>query len=142
MSELQIGLLAIGAVVVAGVLIYNRVQEGRARRDAERNFRSGHEDVLIGHPVSSHGSDMASAHPAKVLQEAPRHAHRAAVADHAAQPDPAIDYIIEFSAEQPVGQGALREQWVDENQDGVFDYKILIDPFGARSERIPIHSTK
>ena len=112
MSELQIGLLAIGAVVVAGVLIYNRVQEGRARRDAERNFRSGHEDVLIGHPVSSHGSDMASAHPAEVLQEAPRHAHRAAVADHAAQPDPAIDYIIEFSAEQAVGQGALREQWL------------------------------
>ena len=37
--------------------------------------------------------------------------------------------------------GALREEWVDENQDGVFDYKILIDPFGVRSERIPIHQS-
>ena len=42
MSELQIGLLAIGALVVAGVLIYNRVQERRARQAAERTFRSGH----------------------------------------------------------------------------------------------------
>jgi hypothetical protein len=32
----------------------------------------------------------------------------------------------------------LREEWVDEDQDGKFDYKILIDPFGNRSERIPI----
>ena len=65
MSELQIGLLAIGAVVVACVLVYNRVQEGRARRDAERNFRSGHEDVLlgdalIGQPLDSRGADAAA----------------------------------------------------------------------------------
>ena len=37
---------------------------------------------------------------------------------------------------------AIREEWVDENQDGIFDYKILVDPFGARSERIPIHAAK
>ena len=34
--------------------------------------------------------------------------------------------------------GVLREEWVDENEDGKFDYKILHDPFGRRSERIPI----
>lgn len=38
--------------------------------------------------------------------------------------------------------GGLREEWVDENQDGVFDYKILLDPFGKRSDRIPIQSPK
>ena len=38
--------------------------------------------------------------------------------------------------------GVLREEWVDENQDGVFDYKFLYDPFGARSERIPIVPAK
>ena len=37
MSELQIGLLAIGAAVVAGVLVYNRVQE-RAARLAPRSW--------------------------------------------------------------------------------------------------------
>ena len=38
--------------------------------------------------------------------------------------------------------GVLREEWVDENQDGIFDYKILVDPFGAKSERIPLHAMK
>ena len=38
--------------------------------------------------------------------------------------------------------GVLREEWVDENQDGVFDYKILVDPFGVRSYRIPIEFAK
>lgn len=32
----------------------------------------------------------------------------------------------------------LREEWVDENKDGVFDYKIMHDPFGEMSERIPL----
>jgi hypothetical protein len=32
----------------------------------------------------------------------------------------------------------LREEWVDEDQDGKFDYKILHDPFGATSSHIPI----
>jgi len=112
MSELQIGLLAIGAVVVAGVLVYNRVQEGRARRDAERSFRSGHADVLVGQPVESRGAGADSDGAAGTAQEAPRHTHRAASADHSAQPDPAIDYIIEISAEHGLAQAALREQWV------------------------------
>ena len=112
MSELQIGLLAIGAVVVAAVLIYNRVQEGRAKRDAERSFRSGHEDVLIGQPVAAHGAEVDTGHSGENAHEASRHAPRTASSGEAAQPDPAIDYIIEFVAEHPVAHGALREQWV------------------------------
>ena len=34
--------------------------------------------------------------------------------------------------------GIFTEEWVDENRDGVFDYKILHDPFGERSKPIPI----
>lgn len=98
MSELQIALLSIGALVVAGVLIYNRVQERRAKLEAQRAFRSGHDDVLL-----EQGREPA--------QEAPRPSLRAAPPDETAQPDPAIDYIIEFAAEHAVAQGALREQW-------------------------------
>lgn len=36
----------------------------------------------------------------------------------------------------------VREEWVDEDQDGKFDYKILHDPFGATSARIPIEPAK
>lgn len=42
----------------------------------------------------------------------------------------------------PEEDGALTEEWVDENQDGIFDGKFLFDPFGARSDRIPIQSAK
>ncbi len=38
--------------------------------------------------------------------------------------------------------GVLREEWVDENRDGIFDYKILHDPFGATSGMIPIEAGK
>ena len=38
--------------------------------------------------------------------------------------------------------GVLRAEWMDENQDGVFDCKYFYDPFGTRSERIPIEPAK
>jgi FtsZ-interacting cell division protein ZipA len=111
MSELQIGLLAIGALVVAAVLIYNRVQERRARREAERAFRSGHDDVLLHQPVAAHGAVTISEDAGDVLQETHRPPPVVAQPDETAQPDPAIDYIIDFAAERPVAPGELREQW-------------------------------
>jgi hypothetical protein len=36
----------------------------------------------------------------------------------------------------------LREEWADENNDRIFDYKNLHDPFGALSEHIPIEQGK
>jgi FtsZ-interacting cell division protein ZipA len=100
MSELQIGLLSIGVVVVAGVLAYNRIQERGARRVAERAFRSGHADVLL----------EGSARQAGAAQE-PRAPARAALAAEAARPDPAIDYVIEFSSAQPAARALVQEQW-------------------------------
>ena len=48
MTDLQIGLLFIGAAAVAGVLVYNRLQERGTRRKAEEAFGSKHADVLWG----------------------------------------------------------------------------------------------
>ncbi len=47
MSELQVGLLSVGAVVVAAVFLYNKWQERRYGRQAEAGFASRHEDVLM-----------------------------------------------------------------------------------------------
>lgn len=47
MSELQISLLAVGAVVVAGVYGFNRWQERKYRRKTESAFAAEHEDVLL-----------------------------------------------------------------------------------------------
>jgi hypothetical protein len=38
--------------------------------------------------------------------------------------------------------GDLREELVDEDRDGKFDYRILHDPFGGISERIPLGEAK
>ncbi len=47
MSELQLGLLGIGALVVVGVLAYNKLQERKLRLQAEEDFGSRHDDVLM-----------------------------------------------------------------------------------------------
>lgn len=104
MSELQIGLLVIGVLVVAGVLAYNRIQERGAKRDAERAFRSGHVDVLLDTPVRE----------LETALEPPRAMHRpmsAAPAAPVAEPDPAIDYIVEFTSGQPAARATVQEQW-------------------------------
>jgi FtsZ-interacting cell division protein ZipA len=101
MSELQIGLLAIGVLVVTGVLVYNRVQERGAKRAAQRAFRSEHVDVLLEEPARESG----------VEREPTRAPARTVSAGAAAAPDPAIDYIIEFASDQPAAQALVHEQW-------------------------------
>ncbi|MEP7371225.1 MAG: cell division protein FtsZ, partial [Nitrosospira sp.] len=54
MSELQISLIAIGFVVILGVVFFNWMQQRRYRRGAEEAFARKHEDVLLktGTPVT------------------------------------------------------------------------------------------
>jgi len=102
MSELQLGLLAIGALVIAGVLAYNRRQERAARRAAESSFRSGHADVLLDSRPTRVEPAWADPQPA---------AARAAAASAEALPDPRIDYVVELSFPVPVATSVLAEHW-------------------------------
>lgn len=105
MSDLQIGLLAIGAIVVAGVLLYNRFQERGARQEAERSFRSSHADVLLDQPAAA---------PA-LAPDAPRPLNRAAAPGETVPLDERLDYIVELTlaqgSAQPAAQAAIQEQW-------------------------------
>src|SRR5205814_10488275 len=60
MTDLQFGLLLIGAVAVAAVLIYNRLQERAAARRAERRFGSHHADALLGETLARREPAAAS----------------------------------------------------------------------------------
>jgi FtsZ-interacting cell division protein ZipA len=62
MSDLQLGLLVIGVLVVAGVIAYNKWQELRLRRRTHAEFGSRHEDVLLsrGAPADATPSREAS----------------------------------------------------------------------------------
>jgi len=46
-SELQIALVGLGIAVVAGIIAYNKWQERKHRKHAERAFKSEHRDVLL-----------------------------------------------------------------------------------------------
>lgn len=48
MSDLQLSLAIIGAIVIVGVLLFNWIQQRRYRRSAEKVFEHKHDDVLFG----------------------------------------------------------------------------------------------
>jgi hypothetical protein len=87
MGDLALGLLVLGAVLFAGVLVYNRVQE----RAAQRAFAAKHPDALL---------DQAAPRREPVL-------HRPAVA-HAA-PHPGVDYTIDIALARPTPE--ILEAW-------------------------------
>jgi len=48
MSDLQISLIAIGVVIIGGVVFFNWMQQRRYQRDTEDTFKRKYEDVLLG----------------------------------------------------------------------------------------------
>jgi len=47
MTDLQMSLIGIAGVFVAGVFTYNKIQEYKAKKSVERAFSSDHDDVLM-----------------------------------------------------------------------------------------------
>jgi len=99
MTDLQLGLLVIGGVAVAAVLIYNRWQERRARREAERAFGSRHADVLLDER--------------REPKLEPRRSPQAPQAAPGAAPSKGVDYVIELTLR---GSGAVQEAWAPVRQ--------------------------
>lgn len=95
MTDLQIGLVVIGAVAVVGVVMFNRIQERKAHREAQRAFGSGHADVLL------EGSPS---------REDP-HLQRDGLQSAGAMPDERIDYIIVLRAPVGVPGASALEPW-------------------------------
>ncbi|MBI4755261.1 MAG: cell division protein ZipA C-terminal FtsZ-binding domain-containing protein [Betaproteobacteria bacterium] len=71
MSELQLGLVALGVALVGGVLAYNKWQENQARRKAKDRFSSNHTDVLLDPGAAGNGA-TARRDAAPGVQPAPR----------------------------------------------------------------------
>ena len=87
MSDLVLGLLVLGAVLFAGVLLYNRVQE----RAAQRAFAAKHPDALLDEPAPRREPVL----------------HKPGVA-HAA-PHPGVDYTIDVTLARPTPE--ILEGW-------------------------------
>ena len=119
MSELQLGLLAIGALVVVGVLAYNKLQERAVQRRAQQAFGSTHPDTLLD-------TEGAPADPVSAAAAVPEPSLPPAVPAAAASPpqpvsgarpagqvtaDARLDYIIEASGEPAVSARVILERW-------------------------------
>ena len=96
MTDFHIGLLVAGVLAIAGVLLYNRLQERRVRRAAQRAFGSGHADALLDE--TRREPTLGPAPPA----EAP---------PDDARPDPRVDYVMALSVPGGVPAPLLREHW-------------------------------
>jgi hypothetical protein len=99
MSDLQIGLLAVGVLVVAGIFAYNAVQERRARHTAERAFRSAHADVLMD------GAEQ------RVEPRFDAPTRRAPPSEAGALPDSKLDYIIMLELRQVASAAEVAAHW-------------------------------
>ena len=63
MTELQMGLIGLGAAAVVGVLGYNKWQEMRHRKVAEAMLKPQHDDVLLGGGTAATGTMQERSEP-------------------------------------------------------------------------------
>jgi len=94
MTDLQLGLLVIGALAVAGVLVYNRVQERSVKRAAERAFASRHADALFKEAGPKREPALNK------LSQSP-----------AALPDDRVDYVMDLKLARSAAAAAVLEGW-------------------------------
>lgn len=119
MSELQLSLIALGAAGVAGVFAYNKWQERKHRKVAERVFGSQHADALLGGEgaetaVVAEATGTERVEPSIGGESATRPAARAVAAAPfatSAPPqawvDPAVDCVVRFESAELIGAGYL-----------------------------------
>jgi hypothetical protein len=124
MSDLQLSLIGLGVALVGGVFAYNKWQERKHRKLAERVFRGDHPDVLLGRKQSEPaGADAdgvdriepgiqpaaheVEANPVAATSgsEAPADLQGQRVAAEPPQElaDPAIDCVVRFESAESIG---------------------------------------
>ena len=114
MSEFQASLLLIGALVVVGVLAYNKWQEHRAGKETDEAFRSSHPDVLIGgdsRSIPLAPDDVSGNEPDVAVPLIHAESRPSAESSGAPLPDPCIDYVVELGADRPIPVAAVRDLW-------------------------------
>ena len=120
MSDLQLSLIGAGIGLVAAVFAYNKWQERKHRKLAERVFRSDHPDVLLGRkqageqagperiePAVQRAEQDGTAEPAigaAPVAEAPAELQGVCIAAEPPESlaDPAIDCVVRFESAETI----------------------------------------
>ena len=109
MSDLQLSLLVIGAVVVGAVYLYNWLQERQLRRRMQQAFGGAHDDVLLKAGVESALTD-GRLEPQIVPPDAGQEPEaESAAAEPADGIDPVLDYVVEIDADAPIAGAVVGE---------------------------------
>ncbi len=140
MNELQLGLLAIGAVIVGGVYAFNRWQEKKLKRRTEQLFQSNYQDVLMD-PSAGVGGEAARIEPTLVEQMSVK-ASLPTVAEgrEASAPcfDATIDYVARVALDGTATAEAIKAligkaptldksvRWFGRNQESAY-WENLVD---------------
>lgn len=108
MSDLQIGLIALGVLLILLVLGFNWWQDRRVRRKMQSHFPAFAQDPLLGAGAIAEAGG-ASAHREPGMGDAPKaHPEQSEPvdpgcdADDAEEPDPACEVVIEINFAEPV----------------------------------------
>lgn len=107
MTELQYGLIGLGAAAVAGVLAYNKWQERAHRKVAEKVLKSEHKDVLLGDAPKGGKRVEPRVEPGEGEAVDRREPVLAAGADDAESTETAAPVV--FEPEQPSAEVAFGE---------------------------------
>ena len=117
MSDLQLSLFVIGAVVVGAVFLYNALQERKLRRRLQQAFGGTRDDVLLRAGVESAMVDgrrepqFVPAESARGEEEDAEPSRPAAADETTAgvEFDAALDYVAEIDAVAPFTDAAIAE---------------------------------
>ena len=112
MSDLQLSLLVIGAVVVAAVYLYNWLQERNLHRRLQEAFGEAHEDVLLRAgtgPSHSDGRLEPQLAPADAARGRDAPPAEPATVPAAAGFDALLDYVAEINGSTPIADGLIGE---------------------------------
>ena len=137
MSDLQISLLAIGALVIAGVFLLNGWQERQFRRRAERAFAREHDDVLLQEAPAQGEIPSERVEPTLKPEATPIPERAARSIPSATLVDPLIDYVVEVSIPAPTDGADLHEELL--TLAGGWGKPVLIagyDPLSGECDRL------
>ncbi|PTX11224.1 hypothetical protein DBL07_01360 [Achromobacter mucicolens] len=106
MSDLQIGLIALGVLLILLVLGFNWWQDRRVRRKMQSHFPTSEQDPLLGAGAGAAGAATANTarrepgmggEPARAQPGQPAPVDPGSDADDAEEPDPACEVVIEIN---------------------------------------------
>lgn len=126
MSELQIGLLTIGIVVVVGVYGYGFWQQRQYRRKFGGTFAGQREDALYHSPSTA--ADVLIEEEVDTLEYNESH-HKAADDEICNLLGAATDYVVAITLKMPLGSDVLAPMWAQR-----FDFGKSVNACGLNAQ--------